>query len=172
MGYIELKKLIKNCGSNTQQRTESLSTLLGDIDIGINWENKRQVQKWWRDHRGEKFEISDDILKLMSKVNLAVKNQDVKKKYKNRFYKYKTKFIKYLLRNDIDFNVYDAGDYWRFEIYGYSFHQLKSVFKNWDLEPIGKEDYTPGQYSELPGFDLHEFQVCVLTMYTKLWRIS
>lgn len=165
MSTIILKDIVKKEKGDRVSLIECISCLLGDFPKS---HRRREIYSWWGANRNSSYEICDDLVPLLYKVNREIKNPDVPSNYKNKFYKYKTKYLKLLLSSGKIENILDSGNYWKFVIGSYSFHQIKSNYKNREIISSGHEDYVSPDLNNLPEFSMDDYKTCLLSIYVKL----
>ena len=167
---IKLRYLFPKDIKGIWQIKSAISYILDEsLNQNSNTRNREhRGYSWYNRHLDKEIEISDNVLEILAKVNLEIKNLNVESRYKNKFYKYKEKFLKSLLIRSKINKIIDSGEYWKFIIEGYSFHQIKGNYKNYKITASEFEKYKP-DHSNLPEFSLEDYKLCLLTLIHRIW---
>lgn len=133
-------------------------------DYSSSMRNQKMVRnnfvKFIKDNNME-FELPEEsTLELMRQVNKMVKSDDCPSNRKNKFYTLKHRYIKTMLGDGKVDKILESENLYHFYIGEYSFHQLKTTFKN--IMADRPEDYVK-ETSSVP-FSEETFRKCAVRM--------
>lgn len=164
---LSVKDLLKCYGADAAAKQIRINC---DSDVSnkiyrIDPNDKIALTKYLR-NINETFEISDDLLGVMSLVNKMVKDKvNCSSNHRNRFYDLKHRTIKKMMKYGLVTDIIDNGDNYLFIINGYEFHQPKRYFGKNPITTVKNEPYVPSVRNVEFNYDTYKIAMATMSYF-------
>lgn len=149
------------------------NTYFTDVnEVTVPQGTKQQMTKFLKNELCQSTLIDDyvnttssiqQLIEVVSKVNMEVKHPTCPQNLRNRFYSKKKQLLEYLLHKGLVEEILESDSHYKLTTLGHSFHQPKTYFKEglpskYQTLLKGWENYTPRNTATEQTFSMEDYK--------------